>query len=91
MGIYTVDISIQNLLKNNGIQQRKEISLFEKKKAKVFHNQQRDKLMNIIEKKRITGAIWNEDKDIKAMREPFTKFFFEEWKRGFDAYLKGRW
>jgi len=33
--------------------------MFEKKKAKVFHNQQRDKLMSIIEKKRITAAIWN--------------------------------
>lgn len=67
------------------------MSMFEKKKAKVFHNQRRDKLMQLIQKKRITGAIWNEDKDIKAMREPFSRFFFDEWKRGFEFYLKGEW
>lgn len=91
MGLYTVDISIANLLKENGIRASKEMSMFEKKKAKVFHNQRRDKLMQLIQKKRITGAIWNEDKDIKAMREPFSRFFFDEWKRGFEYYLKGEW
>ncbi len=60
-----------------GVNEEKKLSLFEKKKAKVFHNQQRDKLISVIEKKRITSAIWNEDKDIKAMREPFSRFFYE--------------
>lgn len=43
-----------------------------------------------IEKKRVTGQYWNE-KDIKAMREPFSKLFYEEWKKGFEAYEKGEW
>ncbi len=78
MDLYTVDLSVHNLLKENGINSKSEISIFEKKKAKVFHNQQRDKLMSIIEKKRVTSTIWNEDKDIKAMRGPFnSKFFFD--------------
>lgn len=46
--LYTVDLSVHNLLKENGINSKSEISIFEKKKAKVFHNQQRDKLMSII-------------------------------------------
>lgn len=25
------------------------------------------------------------------MREPFSKYFYEEWKRGFECYQKGRW
>jgi hypothetical protein len=25
------------------------------------------------------------------MREPFSKLFYEEWKRGFEAYQKGEW
>ena len=91
MGLYTVDLSVHNLLKEVGVNEEKTETPFEKKKAKVFHNQQRDKLMSIIEKKRITGAIWNEDRDVKAMREPFTRFFYEEWKRGFEAYQKGKW
>lgn len=44
-----------------------------------------------IEKKRVTGTYWSDDKDIKAMREPFAKLFYEEWKRGLQAYLKGEW
>lgn len=48
MDLYTVDLSVHNLLKENGINSKSEISIFEKKKAKVFHNQQRDKLMSII-------------------------------------------
>lgn len=68
IGLYTVDLSVHALLKEIGVSPPTEQSMFEKKKAKVFHNQQRDKLMSVIEKKRITGAIWSEDKDIKAMR-----------------------
>ena len=47
--------------------------------------------MELIEKKRVTGPIWNDDKEIQAMREPFTKFFFEEWKRGFEEFQNGNW
>ena len=25
------------------------------------------------------------------MREPFTPYFFEEWKRGFEQFQKGNW
>ena len=35
--------------------------------------------------------MWSEDHEIQAMREPFSKFFFEEWKRGFEEYQKGNW
>ena len=91
MELYTVDLSPQHLFKVAGVNPRKNMEIFEKKKAKVFHNQQRDKLMAWIEKKRITGALWNEDKDVKSMREPFTKFFYDEWKQGFELYQKGEW
>lgn len=91
MELYTVDLSPQHLFKVSGVNPKKSMEVFEKKKAKVFHSQQRDKLMAWIEKKRITGALWNEDKDVKAMREPFTKFFYDEWKRGFELYQKGEW
>ncbi len=48
MELYTVDLSVQNLLKQNGINQKNNLTIFEKKKAKVFHGQQRDKLMSLI-------------------------------------------
>ena len=83
MDLYTVDLSPENLIKTLGINENKDLNSFEKKKARVFHNQQRDKLMELVEKKRVTGSIWNDDKEIQAMREPFTKYFFEEWKKGF--------
>ena len=77
MDLYTVDLSPEHLIKTMGINENKDLNSFEKKKARVFHNQQRDKLMELIEKKRVTGPLWNDDKEIQAMREPFTKFFFE--------------
>lgn len=48
MDLYTVDISSENLLKTMGLNIKPDISSFEKKKARVFHNQQRDKLMEMI-------------------------------------------
>lgn len=45
--------------------------------------------MTKIQKKRVTGSYWHGDSDIKFMREPFSKVFYDEWKRGFDAYQKG--
>ena len=76
MDLYTVDLSPEHLIKTMGINESQDLNSFEKKKARVFHNQQRDKLMELIEKKRVTGSLWNDDKEIQAMREPFTKFFF---------------
>lgn len=51
----------------------------------------RDKLMDMIETKRVTYNLWNEDKDISVMRQPYSKFFFDEWKRAFAAYEAGKW
>ena len=42
--------------------------------------------MDIIEKKRVTSLLWTDDKDIIAMREPFSKYFYDEWKKGFTAF-----
>ena len=78
-------------MKTLGVKEKTDLNEFEKKKARVFHNQQRDKLIDMIEKKRVTGALWNDDRDVKAMREPFTRFFFEEWKLGFEQFQKGNW
>ncbi len=68
MELYTVDLSPQNLFKALGVNPRKNMDPFEKKKAKVYHSQQRDKLLATIEKKRVTNAIWNGDRDVQAMR-----------------------
>jgi hypothetical protein len=73
-----------------GFHSKKERTVIEQKNVRVHFNQRRDKLMAEIEKKRVTGQYWN-DRDIKAMREPFSKQFYEEWKRGFEAYEKGDW
>jgi hypothetical protein len=58
-----------------GLHIKKERTAMEKKNVRVYNNQRRDKLMAEIEKKRVTGQYWNE-KDIKAMREPFSKLFY---------------
>lgn len=31
------------------------------------------------------------DEDIKLMRSPYSKEFFDAFKKGFDCYIKGRW
>lgn len=31
------------------------------------------------------------DEDIKLMRSPYSKEFFDTFKRGFDHYIKGKW
>lgn len=31
------------------------------------------------------------DEDIKLMRSPYTKEFFDTFKKGFDNYIKGDW
>ena len=91
MDLYTVDLSPDNLIRVMGLAEGIDKNGFEKKKARVFHNQRRDLLMERAEKKRVTGSMWSEDHEIQAMREPFSKFFFEEWKRGFEEYQKGNW
>lgn len=52
---------------------------------------ERDLLLEEIQRKRVTSNIWKDDHDIISMRQPFTKFFFEEWKQGFEHYQKGEW
>lgn len=89
--LYTVDLSPSNLLKLVGLHKKRDKTAAEKKNARVCYNQRRDNLLAKIEKKRVTGAYWSEDKDIKAMREPFSKLFYEEWRKGLSAYLKGEW
>jgi hypothetical protein len=31
------------------------------------------------------------DEDIKLMRSPYTKEFFDTFKKGFELYIKGKW
>lgn len=31
------------------------------------------------------------DEDIKLMRSPYSKEFFDTFKKGFDCYIKGKW
>ena len=68
MNLYTVDLSTDSLIQNLGINRPCEKTPYEKKKIKVHHNLMRDKLMDIIEKKRVTYSLWNDDKDITIMR-----------------------
>lgn len=68
MDLYTIDISVQNLIKTCGIKKKTELASFDKKKAKVFFHLSRDKLMSTIEKKRITAKIFSESRDLQAMR-----------------------
>jgi len=58
MDLYTVDVSIQNLIKKRGINPKKTVSALQKKKAKVHHNLNRDKLLATIQKKRVSSQIW---------------------------------
>lgn len=68
MDLYTIDVSPENLLKEKGVEKVEEKTMFQKKKAKVIHNIERDELMNKIADRRITIEMWKNDKDIMAMR-----------------------
>lgn len=59
MDLYTVDISVKNLLKKCGINPKKILTTLEKKKEKVHNNLTRSKLMNAIQKRRVTNMLWN--------------------------------
>jgi len=59
MDLYTVDVSIQNLIMKRGINPKKKVSALQKKKEKVHHNLNRDKLLAAIQKKRVSSQIWN--------------------------------
>lgn len=68
MDLYTIDVSPENLLKEKGVEKVEEKTMFQKKKAKVIYNIERDELMNKIADRRITIEMWKNDKDIMAMR-----------------------
>lgn len=92
MKLYTVDLSPHNLVKMKGVHVKKERTASQKQIAKVKHNHARDKLLVAIEKHgKVSQKIWYDDKDIKYMRKPYTKVFYDEWKKGFEAYQKGEW
>ena len=64
------------MLKTFGISNKKDLSLTEKQRIKVSHNKIRQNRLSKIEKTRFTSALWHEDKDVKCMREPYSKMFF---------------
>ena len=38
-----------------------------------------------------TSSLFNNDEDIKLMREPFTKEFLEKYSESFNSYIEGKW
>ena len=74
--LYTIDLSVENLLKVYGVGNKKEMNPHERQRIKVNNNRTRQLRLSKIEKQRFTSKLWNEDKDIKCMREPYTKIFF---------------
>lgn len=46
--------------------------------------------MDILEE-HSTDRLWSEDEEIRIMREPYSKQFYEEWRKGFADYLGGNW
>lgn len=91
MDLFTVDVSTDNLIKKIGVSKPADKTPYQKKKAKVLANLDRDKLLAQIAEKRMTMEKWRSDKDIMAMREPFGDYFLNIWKDGFAEFKRGNW
>ena len=66
--LYTLDLSTDNLLKNFGVNNKKDMNLHERQRIKVSHNKIRLSRLSKIEKTRFTSQLWHEDKDVKCMK-----------------------
>lgn len=89
--LYTLDLSTEAILKTFGIGAKKDMSLHDRQKVKVSHNRIRQLRLSRIQKHYFTPQLWREDKDVKCMREPYSKMFFGEFKKGMEYYVSGKW
>lgn len=80
--LYTLDLSVENILKVFGVSAKKDMSLNDRQKVKVSHNKIRQLRLSRIQKHYFTPQLWRQDKDVKCMREPYSKMFFGEFKKG---------
>ncbi|CAD8047499.1 unnamed protein product [Paramecium sonneborni] len=96
MKIFTIDLSIKNLLK--GIKEpidKYDVSKLQQREAKkyrVIQRFQRNQLMKNVEKDSIQIAdLFMNDEELVLARSPFMKEFYDTWEQGFQYYINGQW
>ena len=86
MDLYTVDVDSKHLFQITGAIEQKKLTEKENKIAKVIQNINRKELLENITKEGVTDEFWN-DQDVRRMKEPYKKEFYEIWNVGFKQYL----
>ncbi|CAD8157087.1 unnamed protein product [Paramecium octaurelia] len=94
--LYTVDLSIKNLL--NKFKEPRDIFDIsrmkprEQKQFRVVNRYKRNLLIKSVEDDKIQLAtLFEKDEDLIAARELYTQEFYDTWISGFNSYIRGEW
>ncbi|CAK86482.1 unnamed protein product (macronuclear) [Paramecium tetraurelia] len=94
--LYTVDLSIKNLL--NKFKEPRDIFDIsrmkprEQKQFRVVNRYKRNLLIRSVEDDKIQLAtLFEKDEDLIAARELYTQEFYDTWISGFNSYIRGEW
>ncbi|CAD8094231.1 unnamed protein product [Paramecium sonneborni] len=94
--LYTVDLSIKNLLNKfkdpNDFFDINKRNPEEQKQFRVVNRYKRQILIKSVEDDKIQLAeLFEKDEDLIIAREPYTSEFYDTWISGFNSYIRGEW